>query len=66
MSDVQVSTTIGAPPDAVHAIVSDVTRMGEWSPECVRCEWKDAARTRFKGYNRRGIRRWSTSSVVVA
>ena len=51
--------------------VSDVTRMGEWSPETVRCEWIDGATgpavgATFKGSNKRGIARWSTKPVVVA
>ena len=63
---VSVSTTVAAPPDVVHAMVSDVTRMGEWSPECVRCDWLDAGRSTFEGHNRRGARRWSTKGEVVA
>ena len=31
--DVSVSKEIAAPPDKVWAMVADVTRMGEWSPE---------------------------------
>ncbi len=62
---------IGARPEAVWALVSDVTRMGEWSPECVRCEWLDGASSavagaRFKGSNKRGFARWSTTCTVVA
>ena len=63
---VSVSTTIDARPEEVHALVSDVTRMGEWSPECVRCKWLDDDRTRFKGYNRKGVLRWSTLANVAA
>ena len=32
MTDVEVRETVAAAPDAVYALVSDVTRMGEWSP----------------------------------
>jgi hypothetical protein len=51
-------------------MVSDVTRMGEWSPETVRCEWLDGATSatrgaRFKGTNKRGIFRWNTKPEVV-
>src|SRR5207237_239229 len=50
---------------------ADVRRMGEWSPECVRCEWLGGAAgatvgARFRGHNRNGLRRWSTVSTVVA
>ena len=62
---VSVSITIDAPPERVYDLVSDVTRMGSWSPECVRCEWLDADRTKFKGHNRKGLTRWSTTATVV-
>jgi hypothetical protein len=68
---VSVTIEVGAPPDRVFALVSDLPRMGEWSPECIRCEWLDGARgaargARFKGHNRRGLFRWSTTGEVVA
>lgn len=54
---------IEAPPDRVYAALADVTRMGEFSPECYRCVWIDSARSevgsRFRGYNRSGLMRWS-------
>ena len=61
----QVETLVLAPPDLVYQLLSDVTRMGEWSPECYCCQWLDGATApavgaRFKGYNRRGWVRWST------
>jgi hypothetical protein len=51
-------------------MVTDITRMGEWSPECVRCRWIGAPRrpeagARFRGTSRNGWRRWSTVSTVV-
>ena len=44
--------------------------MGERSPECYRCEWLDGATgpevgARFKGFNRLGFLRWSTTSQVL-
>jgi hypothetical protein len=62
---------VAAAPDVVYGIVSDVTRMGEWSPETTRCEWIDGASgpvvgARFKGSNKRGVARWSTKPTVVA
>lgn len=68
----QASVHIDAPPELVYDLVSDVTRMGEWSPETYRCKWLDGASgpasgARFKGYNRRGRARWSnTLQVLVA
>jgi hypothetical protein len=61
----QAQVHIDARPDAVYTVVSDVTRMGEWSPETTKCEWIDgatgpAAGARFKGSNKRGFVRWST------
>lgn len=59
-----------APAEAVWRIVSDVTRVGEWSHECVAGRWLDAGGTavpgaRFKGRNRSGPWRWSRSCVFV-
>jgi hypothetical protein len=52
-------------------MVSDVTRIGEFSPEAVSCEWIDGATgpavgARFKGHNKRGRTKWSTSCEVTA
>lgn len=60
---------IQASPEAVYDVVSDLTRMGEWSPECYRCEWVHgwtgaAVGARFRGYNRRGRVKWKTSGMV--
>ena len=62
---------VAAAPDVVYRVVSDVTRMGEWSPETTKCEWLDGATgpavgARFKGSNKRGPARWSTKPRVVA
>jgi len=67
-----VSIHVSAPPERVYELVSDVTRMGEWSPECYRCEWvgertSPVVGARFKAHNKRGFLRWSnTPTVVVA
>src|ERR1700741_5496588 len=63
------SIDIGAPPDLVYDLIADVTRMGEWSPECYRCEWLDgataaAAGARFRRYNRRVLLRWERTAGV--
>ena len=57
--NVEVSRDIAASPEAVFAAISDVTRMGEWSPECHACEWGDGATApavgvTFTGHNRHG------------
>lgn len=64
------SIRIEAPADKVWAMVADVTRIGEWSPETVQAEWTDGFTgpvigARFKGRNkRRGS--WSTTCTVTA
>ena len=37
--DVEVRRRIAAAPGMVYDLVSDVTRMGEWSPETASCRW---------------------------
>src|SRR5687767_630723 len=69
--EVKVAERVAAPADALYAMVSDVTRMGEWSPENLGGRWLGAATgpavgARFRGSNRRGLRRWSTTCTVVA
>ena len=66
----RASVRIRASPEQVWAMVADVTRMGEWSPETERAEWLEGATgaavsARFKGHNRRGKARWSTVCEVI-
>ncbi len=63
------SIRIEASPEAVWDLVSDVTRMGEWSPETVSADWVQGARgptvgARFKGKNKRRVG-WTTTCTVV-
>ncbi len=67
---VRVEREIAAPADQVWSMVSDVTRMGEWSPETTSCRWTKGATgpavgARFVGNNQIGKRRWFTSCKVV-
>jgi uncharacterized protein YndB with AHSA1/START domain len=65
----EAEVTIDASPEVVYDLIADVTRMGEWSPECVRCEWQGepgAVGSRFQGHNRSGLARWTTTAVVDA
>jgi uncharacterized protein YndB with AHSA1/START domain len=69
MAIVSSSIEIDVPPREVYALLSDVTRTGEWSPECVRCRWLDGAAVaaegvRYRGTSRNGWRRWSTTSTI--
>jgi Polyketide cyclase / dehydrase and lipid transport len=68
---VEAQERIDAPPEVIYDLVADVTRMGDWSPECVSCEWIDGATgptvgARFRGRNRHGLARWSNKPRVVA
>lgn len=44
------SVEVRCAPEDAYDLVSDVTRIGELSPECVRAEW--VSETRFEGTNR--------------
>jgi uncharacterized protein YndB with AHSA1/START domain len=66
---VVVTRIVSAPPDEVWNKVSDLTRMGEWSPENQGGEWIKGATgpavgARFKGKNSNGKKSWSTVVVV--
>lgn len=65
----EVTVHIDALPMDVYALISNVTRMGEWSPECVDAQWVDGATepavgARFRGRNRHGLARWSNKPRV--
>jgi len=66
----EISRDIAAAPDAVYAAISDVTRMGEWSEECVACEWHDGVDgptvgATFDGHNRNGDHEWTSQGRIV-
>jgi uncharacterized protein YndB with AHSA1/START domain len=68
---VQVSIDIEAPPEEVYDLVAALDRMGEWSPESTGGVWLDGAAgasvgARFRGRNKRGPLRWSTTCVITA
>lgn len=62
------SIVIHRPVDEVYDLVSDVTRMGEWSPICKACWWDEGDGLRagagFTGRNVTAERTWETHSVV--
>jgi uncharacterized protein YndB with AHSA1/START domain len=65
------SRDIAAPAARVWALVSDLPRMGEWSPENEGGRWVKGTTgpmlgAIFRGNNKNGIRRWSTTVTVVA
>ena len=66
------SVTVAAAPADVFALVSDITRTGEWSPQCYRIEWDEdadpqppAVGATFTGHNRKPGREWTTVSEVL-
>jgi uncharacterized protein YndB with AHSA1/START domain len=67
-----VTIEIAAPPERVYELVSDITRMGEWSPECYECAWTKGAAgpevgARFKAKNKGGRGpSWFNTPVVSA
>jgi uncharacterized protein YndB with AHSA1/START domain len=67
----EVSVAVDAPPERVWALVTDITKMGRWSPECTGGEWRSGARgpavgAKFVGRNQRGLMRWTTHCTVTA
>lgn len=55
-------------PESLYDMVSDVTRMGEWSPVCTACWWDDGAGVEvgawFTGRNETAELTWETRSQV--
>jgi len=72
MADVEVTEAVRAEPSVVYDLISDVTRMGSWSPETTSCRWLGdaigpAVGARFRGTNRHGpLLRWTTACTVTA
>jgi Polyketide cyclase / dehydrase and lipid transport len=65
-----VSTVIRRAPEEVYDMVSDVTRMGEWSPVCKACWWEEgdgpSVGAVFTGRNETPDRTWEMKNKVVA
>jgi hypothetical protein len=64
------SIMVARSPEDLYDMVSDVTRMGEWSPVCTACWWDDGLGPQpgawFTGRNELPERTWKTRSQVVA
>ncbi len=58
------TVTIAASPEAVYDLLSDVTRMGEWSPVCTGGTWNEADHAWFTGANKDGDMAWETKCRV--
>ena len=68
--ELHVSTEIHAPADQVWALVADLPRMREWSPENSGVVWtKGATRAvpgaTFSGTNSQGGKSWETKGSIV-
>jgi len=76
MTQGSASIEIDRAPATVFAAIADVTRMGEWSPECMSGRWVGGATgpavgAKFEGDNRVAIagipvKKWTTTSEVTA
>lgn len=68
MATISRTVEVAAPPERVWALVSDLPRMGEYSPENTGGRWVKGGGpvvgARFRGTNRQGRRTWSTSATV--
>ena len=51
-------------PDRLYSLISDVTRIPEWSPEVVRVQ--RLTDDTFRSWNRRRLGRWKTDARIVA
>jgi hypothetical protein len=70
MCPVEVSQRIAARPQRVWSLIGDPTTMGGITEECTAMEWAPgstgpAVGARFRGHNRHGRRRWTTTCTIV-
>jgi Polyketide cyclase / dehydrase and lipid transport len=76
MAEGSATVEINRDPAVVFSAIADVTRMGEWSPECVAGRWVGdatgpAVGAKFEGDNRVALfrvtlKKWATTSEVTA
>ena len=67
------SVVIAAPAERIYALVADLPRMGDWSPECRQVEWLDGSTgptegATFIGHNQGGpggLMKWSRRGRVL-
>jgi len=69
-ADITVTREINAPAERVWELISDMPRMGEWSPETEGGEWIKGATgpvpgAKFRGANRHQERTWKTVATVI-
>ncbi len=76
LSTGSATVLIDRPPQDVWSAIVDITRMGEWSPECTAGRWVPPATAaavgaKFEGDNAavvagRTVKKWTTTSEVTA
>ncbi len=64
-----VEVDVPATPEQVWAVLTDVTRIGEWSHECRTAKWVDGADraavgAKFRGSNKVRFNRWSKKCTI--
>lgn len=69
MADVTVSRGVAASPADAWALIADLPRMPEWSPENERVEWLGGATAavpgaKFRGTNRNGAKSWKSVGEI--
>ncbi|MGN7779373.1 SRPBCC family protein [Mycolicibacterium sp. 22603] len=64
----QAQIDIDAPPATVWALISDLSRMPEWSPQTRKMKLLGSMRVGAKtvNVNRRGLQAWPTTSTITA
>lgn len=65
----EASLHIDAPAEELYDLVSDITQMGRWSPECLGGRWRKGATgpavgAKFTGRNKNGFMRWTTHCTI--
>ena len=65
---VTATVEIGARPDAVYALITDLPTLASLAEEAVAMEWRKGSAVRagavFVGHNQNGGRRWTTKCTV--
>jgi Polyketide cyclase / dehydrase and lipid transport len=68
-AQLEIELMVGKDPARMWDLITDVARIGEWSPECVGAEWLDGGGpkpgARFAGHNRYGGGFEATVTCVV-
>jgi uncharacterized protein YndB with AHSA1/START domain len=69
-STIELTREINASPEEVYEVITDITRMGDWSEECVGGEWHEGfsgpeVGATFDGHNCNGELTWTTQGKVV-